>query len=390
MNLLEKMKSQEHLLDEKKQKTVIILSKDLVSPVVHKDRSITFNLKSENAKKVEIDGDLLFGRERVGPHEPIPPVPMTKGPNSIWTITQKPVQPGIYRYYFLIDGIKTLDPLNPRRSDIGSVSSRSIVKVEAEKPMHWDTIPTIPHGTVTIEKIYSETLKQVKRCTLYLPPSYQTTQETYPFLYLLHGGGDDYSSWVFKGNADNIMDYLISEKKTKEMVLVMPDGQVMTPEERSLIANIRRGTGPATNEATLRDRVYERHVDYLVNEVVPFIESRYRVKPMSRSIAGLSMGGSQSLNVAMNHPELFNALGVFSSGSAERLLNKLPQAKDKLKTVRKIYLSGSIYDTGLEIFRALHKTMEELEIPHTYEETQDGGHIWLVWQNALPRFLSFL
>jgi enterochelin esterase family protein len=361
---------------------VIILSKNLVSPVVHKDRSITFNLKSENAEKVEIDGDLLFGRERVGPHKPIPPVPMTKTPNNIWTITQEPVQPGIYRYYFLIDGIKTLDPLNPRRSDIGSVSSRSIVKVEAEKPMPWDIIPDITRGTVTIEKIYSETLNQVKRCTLYLPPSYPTNKETYSVLYLLHGGGDDYSSWIFKGNADNIMDFLISRKKTKEMVVVMPDGQVMTRKERE--------SRPPRNQMAHRDMIYERHVNYLVNEVIPFIESRYRVNPTSRSIAGLSMGGSQSLNVAMNHPELFNALGVFSSGSAERLLNKLPLAKDRLKTIGKIYISGSIYDTGLEIFRALHKTMEELGIPHTYEETEDGGHIWLVWQNALPRFLSLL
>ena len=358
------------------------MSKDLVSPVVHEDRSITFNLKSENAKKVEIDGDLRFGRERVGPHKPVPPAPMTKTPNNIWTYTQEPVQPGIYRYCFLIDGIKTLDPLNPRRSDIGSVSSRSIVKVEAEKPMPWDMIPDIPHGTVTIEKIYSENLNQVKHCTLYLPPSYPTNAETYPVLYLLHGGGDDYSSWIFKGNADNIMDYLISKGKTKEMVVVMPDGQVMTPQERE--------SKPPRNQITHRNRIYERHANYLVKEVMPFIESRYRVKTQSRSIAGLSMGGSQSLNVAMNHPELFNALGVFSSGSAERLLNRLPQVKDQLKTIKKIYISGSIYDTGLEIFRALHKTMEELKIPHSYEETQDGGHIWLVWQNALPRFLSFL
>ncbi len=129
-------------------------------------------------------------------------------------------------------------------------------------------------------------------------------------------------------------------------------------------------------------------MNYLVNDLLPFIEGKYRVLKDSRAIAGLSMGSGQSLNVAMSYPELFKALGIFSSGSAERLLDKLPQVKDQITKIDKIYVSGGIYDTALEIFRTTHKTMEELEIPHTYVETDDGGHIWQVWRNALLAFLA--
>jgi enterochelin esterase-like enzyme len=357
------------------------LSKELASPVVNKDRSITFNLKSENSKEVEIDGELRFGREKVGPHKPIPPVPMKTIDNNVWTFTTEPVDPGVYGYFFVIDGIKTLDPLNPRKSYPVYIGS-SLVKVEGDEPMPWDLIPDISHGTVVIEKFYSKALKQVKPCAVYLPPGYRSTEKKYPILYLQHGGGDDYLGWLFQGKADNIVDYMIA-KKTDEIIVVMPEGHVTTPEEHYRMLARGEGRIPEQN-------LSERYLDYYVNDIMPFIEKKYRILKDSRAIAGLSMGGGESLYVAMNHPSLFKALGVFSSGSAGRFLDIIPQFKDQLKKIKTIYISGGIYDTALETFRALHKRMDESGISHTYVETNDGGHIWLVWQNALTRFLTRL
>ena len=165
----------------------------------------------------------------------------------------------------------------------------------------------------------------------------------------------------------------------------MPEGHIATPDEHyRAVATRARGGVPSLFKANFS----ERHVNYFVKDLLPYIEGKYHIAAGNRVIAGLSMGSAQSLNVAMTHPELFQALGVFSGGSL--LLEKLRQTKDNLKQIKQIYVSCGIYDTLLEGGRELHNTMEAREIPHTYVETDDGGHIWQVWRNALLTFLSLL
>jgi enterochelin esterase-like enzyme len=346
---------------------------------------VTFSLTSSHATRVEIGGDFRFGRERLGPRQPDVSVPMKKTSKQAWSCTSESVPPGIYRYFYVVNGLRTLDPLNPWKCYVERGDAYSLVQVRGETAMPWEVMPEIPHGTIVLEKVYSKTLQQLKPCTIYLPAGYASTGRQYPVLYLLHGGGGNYLEWLFKGYVDNLLDSLFARSNVNEFVVVMPEGHIATPEEHyRALATRARGGVPSLPQANFS----ERHVNYFVKDLLPYIEGKYHIAAGNRVIAGLSMGSAQSLNVAMTHPELFQALGVFSGGSM--LQEKLRQAKDNLKQIKQIYVSCGIYDTLLEGGRELHNTMEALEIPHTYVETDDGGHIWQVWRNALLTFLSLL
>ncbi len=363
------------------------MSEELRSPIVNADRSVTVNLMSTHATRVRIGGDLRFGRARVGPRQPDVTVPMVQSAPGVWSCTSEPAPPGVYRYFMVVDGLRTLDPLNPWKSYVVRGDVFSVVQVSGATAMPWEVQPAIPHGTVVLEKVYSPTLKQLMPCAVYLPAGYDATERRYPVLYLLHGGGGDYLEWLFKGYVDNVLDALFAQSEGKEMVVVMPEGHLVPAEER-LRARAAQAPGAGSVPPGFRVNFSDRHVRYLVDDVLPYVEGKYRIAADQRVIAGLSMGSAQSLNVAMAHPDLFQALGVFSGGAL--LLDRVPQAQDNLKRIPQIYLSCGIYDTLVDGERELHTTLEALEIPHTYVETDDGGHIWQVWRNALPAFLCSL
>ena len=346
---------------------------------------------SSHATRVEVGGDFRFGRERVGPRQPDvymrESVPMTKTSKQVWSCTSEPMPPGIYRYFFDVDGLRILDPLNPWKSYVERGDAYSLVRVQGNTTMPWEVSPEIPHGTIVLEKMYSNTLQQIKSCAIYLPADYSSTGRPFPVLYLLHGGGGNYLEWLFKGYVDNLLDAFFAPPNVNKYVVVMPEGHLSTPDQhyRALAARDHATGGiPSFFQANFS----EKHVNYFVNDLLPYIEGKYHIAPGKRVIAGLSMGSAQSLNVAMTHPELFQALGVFSGGSL--MLEKFWQIGDRLKQINQIYVSCGIYDTLLEGGRELHNAMELREIPHTYVETDDGGHIWQVWRNALPAFLSLV
>lgn len=362
------------------------MSEELVSPIVNEDRSVTFNFESEHAKKVNIAGWFRLGRKVGGPGAPVASVPMKKISDSVWTYTTEPVLPGIYRYSFIVDGVGTPDPLNPRGRYQGLMS---VVRVEGEEPMPWDLIPNIQHGTVVTEKIYSETLRQLKHCAIYLPPSYWSTGKLYPVLYLLHGGGGDYDEWLSNGNADNIMDYLISKGRSMETIVAMPDGQVMTPEERRRLRSLRSGRFSASWKA-VRSTISDRHANYFTNELLPFLESRYRAEREARAIAGLSMGGAQTFNLITRHPDMFIAAGMFSSamwGTADEAKGNLSSVRERIRKFRLLYLSCGNWDSLLEITKTLHSLLDELDIRHTCVEGE-GGHNWAFWPRSLIDFMG--
>jgi len=355
------------------------MNERLASPVVNKDRSVTFNLKNEYAKTVEVSGDFVFGPER---HVLDARTPMKKGPGSVWTLTSLPMLPGTYGYMYVVDGLRTLDPLNPLIRRVAEPFRplglrMNIVRIEADEPMPWDVFSDIPHGRVVIEKFYSETLRQVKGCTFYLPPDYKPAQE-YPVLYLLHGGGNDYLSWIFDEATDNIMDYLIYKGKTREMIVAMPDGQVGA--FGALI-----GAPPAE-----RRRLAELHEDYFFKEVMPFVESRYRVSRYTRTIAGLSMGGMQTSAIVTAHPEIFAAAGIFSSGASDQARERIPSIKDRLNGLKLLYVSCGNWDTLVqERNRALCTQLDENGIRYVYMSA-DAGHVAAFWQRSLVDYVSHL
>ncbi len=367
-------------------------SVELRSPIVNKDRSVTLNLKSENAKVVEVTSELVFETTRVttsldglqGGR-----IPVKKTANSVWTITSIPMLPGKYAYTFWVDGLMAFDPLNPLIRRVTSLSpfggSVNKVDIPADKPMPWDFKSDIAYGSVILEKFYSRTFKQVKGCTIYLPPNYKPTKE-YPILYLLHGAKGDFLTWVYSMNADNILDNMISEKKAKEMIVAMPDGHEGTV---GTLLDISRFTQDISKKETKR-KLREEHTTYFIKDVVPFVESRYRVLKESRAIAGLSMGGGQTSNLITTHPKMFNAAGMFSSGLMdETILAKISSAKDQLKLYELIYISCGKWDPLLKESRTLHEKLDELGIQHVYY-SDDAGHINSFWSRSLADFIGRL
>ncbi|MFC1533972.1 alpha/beta hydrolase-fold protein [Thermodesulfobacteriota bacterium] len=354
------------------------------SPVVNADGSVTINFQCGHVNKVDLQSDFRLGQEVVVPIAADVFVPMEKGKDDIWSITTEPVQAGIYRYAFFVDGLKVIDPLNPwmRKAEMGQPYSMVKVPSADDTPQPWDLLPDIRHGIHLRETFFSPTLNMMKRCNIYLPPGYNPSKR-YPVFYLLHGGGNDYGHWVFDGTADNIMDFLIAKRQTMELVLVMPDGNV-----NPIVA--RSGGRPPTPSPEAMEKAAQAHVDYFVNDLLPFIESKYRADASTRIIAGLSMGCGQTWRLITSKPDLFRTAGLFS-GVAADAKEKLSEVIDELVQYQLVFVAVGNRDTPriIESMQALPAVLDKLKIKHRFFETE-GGHIWAVWQRALVEMLTAL
>lgn len=260
----------------------------------------------------------------------------------------------------------------------------------------------------TSSKVYdnlsmpSKILKMDRKYAIYLPEDYETSQRSYPVLYLLHGAGDDQSGWVQFGETRLIADKAIAEGKSTAMIIVMPDGNT---GQRGYF-NSPKG-----------DWNYE---DFFFQEFMPYIEKTYRIKAEKRyrAISGLSMGGGGTFMYALHHPELFSSAcplsastgpismeeaasrwekqypgiskdvltNYFTRHSALELINAMPD--DQKKAVR-WYIDCGDDDFLYEGNCLVHIAMRKKEIPHEFR-TRDGGHTWTYWREALPTVLEFV
>lgn len=248
----------------------------------------------------------------------------------------------------------------------------------------------------------SSILKGERKYAVYLPPDYETSERSYPVLYLLHGAGDDQTGWVQFGEVLNIADKAINEGSATPMIIVMPDAKT------GVLGYFNNVKG---------DWRYE---DYFFEEFIPFIEKKYRIKNEKRfrAVAGLSMGGGGSFMYALHHPEMFSSacplsayIGpltvdefkerlarnnenysrevlqkYFDRHNAISLVNSMPE--DQKKAVR-WYIDCGDDDFLYEGNSLLHIAMKKKEIPHEFR-VRDGGHTWTYWRTALPTVLSFV
>jgi pimeloyl-ACP methyl ester carboxylesterase len=260
----------------------------VVSPEVTADQRIVLRILAPQAQAVRLNASDI-------PGVPFGPgAALAKGPNGVWEIAVGPVPAGAYRYTFMIDGVATIDPRNPSTSESNN-NSWSLVYVPGSDA--FDT-RNVPHGSVAEVHYYSTALKTFRRTHVYTPPGYETSSKKYPVFYLLHGAGDSDDSWSTVGRAGFILDNLIASKAAKPMIVVMPAGHTRAPGN------------PITSAPG------DPFVNDFVSDVMPYVEKSYRVSSdrVSTAIAGLSMGGSQTLNIAMAHPDRFAYIGVYSSG----------------------------------------------------------------------------
>lgn len=336
----------------------------VVSPEVHPDRRVTFRLMAPKAGEVGLYGDWM----PVGTLQK-----MTMGADGVWSITTGPLAPSIYIYTFNLDGLTIADPVNPRVK-LRARTSASMVEVPGSAPALWDA-RDVPHGAVAINYQKSRTLNgETRAFWVYTPPGYSSERaRRYPVLYLFHGSNDTAGGWVLAGQANYILDNLLAEQRLTPMVVVMPFGHAVpfgSPREIQ-----------ATNTS-----MFEK---YLLTDVMPLVESRYRVftDRKHRAVAGLSMGGGQALAIGFGHPELFSAIGAFSAAvpqDGDSLLDKVARQKPDV-----LWFACGTGDTLIKRSEDLDAKLKQRGIPHTFRATP-GAHTFTVWRQYLGEFAPLL
>ncbi len=349
----------------------------VVSPEVSADRRITFRIHAPQAQSVRLTGtDIPDNRQS----------PLTKADNGVWEVTLGPVPTGAYRYNFNVDGVATIDPRNPSTSE-SNTNTWSLVYVPGAELM--DT-KQVPHGAVAEVTYYSTTLGRFRRMHVYTPPGYEQGRNRYPVFYLLHGAGDSDDAWTTVGRAGFILDNLIAAGKAKPMIVAMPAGHTSAVR------------GPNSTTEFVND---------FVTDLLPHVEKTYRVIPdrANRAIAGLSMGGDQSLRIGVANLEKFSAIGIYSSGLIGLAGPPRPGAPTNAPTGQawieqnRAALDSAAAKKGLKLFwfatgvddflmpttKATVEMFKKHGFDPVFKETQ-GGHTWLNWRDYLIEFAPLL
>ena len=349
----------------------------LVSPEVHSDNRVTFRIYAPKASEVAVTGDWIYhGLGEGGPLE--------KDDQGVWSITVGPLPPDYYSYSFSVDGVRTIDPKNAMIKQ-GVRSLDSMFLLPGSEAAYADN-QQVPHGAIQQVWYSSSTLGQQRRLHIYTPPGYEHGDDPLPVFYLLHGGGDEDSGWSTIGRAGFVLDNLLAKRKAKPMIVVMPNGSLPRPEGLRIA---ERGTPEyAKQMAELRSRF----TNELMNDVVPFVEKNYRVQKGRdhRAIAGLSMGGGQTLRVFTSHPDQFGYVAIWSAGIggqsaeefAERNADFLSQAKAINEKVKLVSITVGDQDFALNGSKTLAEAFHKNGIKHELNIT-GGGHTWINWRHYL-------
>jgi len=336
-------------------------------PQIMPDGSAVFQIKAPDAQKVQLDLVRKYD--------------MLKNSEGTWSVTTDSLSEGIHYYSLIIDGVAVCDPASEAFYGMGRMAS--CIEVPFKGDVYY-ALKDVPHGDVRIMRYFSPVTRSWRRFFIYTPAGYDVnTSEKYPVLYLLHGGGEDERGWAEQGKTDNILDNLIAEKKAKPMLIVMMDGNFSTG---------RGGFGEEMLKAFTAE---------LKQSVIPFVEKNFRAENDSknRALAGLSMGGIQTLYAGINNSGLFSYLGIFSSGWITGMQESLADAQysfmsknaDKINAdLKLLWISmGGQEDIAYKNCKIMLAKFDEMKIKYTYSE-YPGGHTWPVWRNNLYNFAQLL
>jgi len=333
-------------------------------PQILPDGRAIFRIKAPEAQKMQLDLVKKYD--------------MVKNTEGVWETTTDSLSEGFHYYSLIIDGVAVADPASESYYGMGRMASGIEVPFKGDD---YYTVKNIPHGDIRIKRYYSNVTNSWRDFYMYTPPGYdQNSTEKYPVLYILHGGGEDQRGWATQGKTDLIIDNLISQKKAVPMIVVMVDGNLPS-----------KGFG----EEALR--LFEKE---LKQSVIPFVESNFRVKTdaNSRALAGLSMGGLQTLHTGVKNTQLFAYLGVFSSGwwanqpalSDPQYAFMKENAAQINSNLKQFWISqGGEEDIAWPNCQIMLSKFDEMKINYKYSE-YPGGHSWPVWRNNLFNFAQLL
>src|ERR1700730_3355164 len=342
------------------------------SPEVHTDNSVTFRFRDPNAHEVMLT---LEGAK---------PASMQKDDQGVWSLTAAPLQPDFYGYSFVADAVGLIAPSNPLMKP-NLLHTQSQVHVPGPASLPWE-VGDVPHGLVHHHFYKSGVVGDQRDFYVYTPPGYDPrAKRSYPTLYLLHGYSDDASGWTAVGRANVILDNLIAQGKAKPMIVVMPLGY-------GTMEIITLGWG-AWSHTDVRDKNFSNFRQALLTEVMPKVESEYRITKdrNSRAIAGLSMGGSESLLTGLNNLDKFGWIGAFSSGGMPDEFEKdFPTLDAKAnQQIRLLWIACGTEDRLISVNRKLREWLKTKGVEHMDVETP-GMHTWMVWRRNLSEFAPLL
>jgi enterochelin esterase-like enzyme len=342
------------------------------SPEIGTDRRVTFRLRAPKANEVLLTGEFMHGSK-----------PLTKDADGIWCITTDPLPSEIYAYNFTIDGVKIIDPSNAAvKTGSTAATIQSLLEVSGETSAFYDA-RRVPHGEIRTELYESKSLHAIRRMTVYTPPGFDSSGRTqYPTLYLLHGANADETAWTKLGHVNLILDNLLSEKEIQPFIVVMPFGYGDAASAR-------------TFDGSFKDVSDTFSID-LLGDVIPYVEERFPVikDRDHRVLAGLSMGGVESLTIGLNHLEIFSYVAGFSAAvrPADLPHDFAALAANPDESNRQLHLLwlGVGREDGLfGATDSFSKFLDTAKIKHIYH-TSDGAHTWIVWRSYLQQFAPLI
>ena len=360
----------------------------IISPEVHADGTVTFRYVSTTAKSVAV---AVEGKPT--------PIPLTAGNDGIWTLTTAPMAPEYYNYRFVVDGQRELDSRNTLvRTNL--LNAESMVHVTGATPMPWD-LTDIPHGETHHHLYQSKLANESRDLWVYTPPGYDAKRKVaYPVLYLMHGFSDGAEGWL-EGNANLIMDALLAQGSITPMVVVMP----------RCYGTMRLVTEPVASRppgSTLSADNQAMFTDQLLHEILPMMESHYNIAHDAghRAMAGLSLGGAQTIASALNHPEVFDYIGAFSSALATSepslrsgkaddaaynavFARMVPNTATQVP-VKLLWISCGTEDGLITVNRHFETWAKTNVKGNVVVGETPGMHTWLVWRNNLVSFAPLL
>jgi len=350
-------------------------------PEVQPDNSVIFRIKAPDAKKV-----VLLGTWPPSKYEFT--IPMERK-DSIFELKVGPLPSAMYEYRYLVDGISVTEPANSLVTRDGIYVENRLMVPGPQADLY--DAKNVPHGRVTAVWYPSPTLGSERRMSVYTPPGYEKSNKRYPVLYLLHGAGGDEEVWINRGRANYILDNLIAAGAAVPMIVVITNGNPNTPA-----APLDRSYAVKVNDNIMGGMASQKFEESLVKDVIPYIESNYRViaDPDHRAITGYSMGGFQTQNITNGNPDKFKYIGVMSMGLFSSAMAGTKYDKDahvkQLEAVKKsnpkvywigIGKSDFLYQSVVKL-RALY---DEVGLKYTYAET-DNRHEWNAWRMYLTAF----
>lgn len=336
-------------------------------PQILPDNRVVFRIKAPDAQKLQID----LGKK----------YDMQRDTGGYWTVTTDSISEGFHYYSLIIDGIAVADPASESFYGMGRMASG--IEIPFTEGGYY-ALKDVPHGDIRIKKYFSKAMNTWREMYVYTPPGYDNSTEKYPVLYILHGGGEDQRGWATQGKTDLILDNLIAENKAKPMIIAMIDGNI----------------GMQGGIAGFGENALKAFENELKNAAVPFVESNFRVltDAKNRALAGLSMGGLQTLHAGVRNSDMFAYLGVFSSGWwANNTKLSDPQydfMKKNASTInsnlKQFWISmGGKEDIAYNNCKIMLSKFDEMNIKYTYSEYR-GGHAWPVWRHDLHNFAQLL